>query len=228
MYSKKASEKFDYPTAVFSRGVVNALAGDVVVTVFVMVMVTMFLSGGIVMADRRNSEKGRGVLKISGTTVSLGKNILRNDRWRPRLFAVLGPYEAKVADVDVDEARDEDDSRAGNNMIGATCGTNGAERRRKREEIENVYTLPVAARFKGQLATALRVFGVCAGVFCIPLILLLWLIVEEAAGHTWDQDSVVWVKVVPFALLQAVLQAMVVLVGFEASYLDDLQLTEAR
>eukprot|EP00392_Amoebophrya_sp_AT5.2_P017250 g17580.t1 len=43
MYSKKASEKFDYPTAVFSRGVVNALAGDVVVTVFVMVMVTMFL-----------------------------------------------------------------------------------------------------------------------------------------------------------------------------------------
>ena len=43
MYSKKASEKFDYPTSVFSRGVVNALAGDVVVTVFVMVMVTMFL-----------------------------------------------------------------------------------------------------------------------------------------------------------------------------------------
>ncbi|CAD7934034.1 unnamed protein product [Amoebophrya sp. A25] len=244
MYSPEAQEKFTHETSVWSLGVQNALAGDVLVTVLVMCVVTLCLSGGIVMADRRNNMTGKGPIRIVDRTCAYrrwlkrffpeSESFVRN--YGPRLYAVLGPFEeiATGATSEFDcpccrpaEGAGGEESTVKSKVALQQAGEANIEQltaagsdEQRKQYFEAVYSLPIRERIQQQLISALKVFGFLIPVFCIPLILILWLVVELASEHEWTQTSITYMKIFPFAILEFFLQGIVVLTGFQYSEFD--------
>lgn len=196
MYSPEKHLEFEQVTQVWTAPP-NTLAGDAVVTCLVQALLTFFISGSLAMRDRRLNGYP---LKVVGHLPPTWSAVLI--RRMPQQYALFGPYL-------------NDGKGAGGESIKAISTTfplaGGPD----------VFSLPFKARLIGSLHSAGKIFGTVFVVFCLPLILVLWILVENAGDHSWDQASIVQLKIIPFGCLQTALQVFIASHPFAYSDKDD-------
>lgn len=198
--------EYTHPTKTFSLPP-NTLAGDAFVTCLVQVLLTHFLSGGLAMRDAAlNGFPLYIVVKgdVGREGIFYG-TVARVAGLMPRQFALLGPYWSPNGS---DPAPAGDPASAGDSGgrvhdgKGSPHGTGG------------VYVLPVKARLLGNLKSSLRLCCVVWLSFWLPLVLALYFFVEQVGKHTWDRESIVLFKIIPFGVLEVVLQFSIASKGF--------------